>query len=449
MNQINKQALLRKHAVIVLVAGLCFALVEFVEKQFLLGAVLAAMILGITLPILLLKDRFTGSFAITFLCIGTLFVAVVLEAAKGDLHEMFPLYIACLIISGIYFDPKLIIKFGIIMNIALGLPMLLFWSKVCVDARTDILIRSFLVMEISIFLVYKTISWGSGFILDAQTKAEESLELTDKIQKESEETALMMQSQGRLLDKINNISFGITQQSELVSSGAQSLAQATSEQAGVIDGLNSTAAEIFVAVQASAEKAGTANSFASAAGGEMTECGAQMKNMVQAIEEIRESSSQIGKIIKTIEEIASQTNILALNAAVEAARAGAAGKGFAVVAGEVRSLAAKSAEASNSTTSLIEASIKSVGRGTAIAQKTAESLGALAGSLNGLTATINEISASSVQQSKSVSEVTESISQISNVVQTISATAEKSAAASDELHNQAEHLKELAAQNRA
>ncbi len=63
------------------------------------------------------------------------------------------------------------------------------------------------------------------------------------------------------------------------------------------------------------------------------------------IASLTEATGRIGEVVNLIDQIASQTNLLALNATIEAARAGDAGKGFAVVAGEVKALAAQTANA--------------------------------------------------------------------------------------------------------
>ncbi len=247
---------------------------------------------------------------------------------------------------------------------------------------------------------------------------------------------------------ITYIANQVNKDANLVSAGAQALSQGTTQQKASIDGLVSNITDITAQIRSSTTRCGNASELVDRATGYASEADTKMEQLVTATRNIDQSSAKIVSIIKTIEDIAFQTNLLALNASVEAARAGEAGKGFSVVAEEVRSLAARSAEAASDTSTLIGRSIHDVRTGTESTNLAISAMRVIGECIQSIKALMDEIALASLQQSEMIVSVENRIKEVSRVIQTNSDAAEKSAVISNELSSHAQTLNNLISQFR-
>ena len=252
----------------------------------------------------------------------------------------------------------------------------------------------------------------------------------------------MQKSLNLVFENLQTVSYQVAAGSKQIADGSQMLAQGSTEQAESVQKLSSSISDISEKTKNNADMAGRAAELGNTIKDSAEKGTRRMDEMMNAVRDINASSNNISKVIKSIDDIAFQTNILALNAAVEAARAGQHGKGFAVVAEEVRSLAAKSAEAAKNTEHLIADSIEKAELGSRIADDTAASLGEIVSGIGESSQLVNNIAESSKEQSIGIEQINIGIDKVAEVVQQNTAAAQQSAAASQEMTGQSTMLEE-------
>ncbi len=245
------------------------------------------------------------------------------------------------------------------------------------------------------------------------------------------------------LTEIDEHSAQVALGSNQMAESAQALAEGATEQAGAVQELT---AMINTLADSAKDTAETTRESYEQAISYKDEAEAGQKNMaalLEAMERISVTSTEIEKIIGEIEDIADQTNLLSLNASIEAARAGEAGRGFAVVADQIGKLAADSAQSAVNTREMIQKSLDEINRGNEITNMTSEALSKVVEGINVIAGSVQDVNTKALAQAESITQVEVGIEQITGVIENNSAAAEETSATSEELLAQAENLKAL------
>ena len=251
-------------------------------------------------------------------------------------------------------------------------------------------------------------------------------------------------------DSMNEVMEGINETSERVSVGATELASASQMIAEGAELQAASVEEIAATTNTVADHVENSRRDAEHAAREtehVTEMIEQnqekMTLMMNAMNEIRQTSQQVVGIIQTIEEIAEQTNLLSLNASIEAARAGEAGKGFSVVADEIGKLATESSKAASTTRDLIEISMEEINKGNTIADSAMNALRESVSAVGGVNGMIRKTAENAVVQAESMEQLRTGIDEIARAIQDNSAASQETSATSEELASHAEVLNKM------
>ncbi|MBT3236945.1 MAG: methyl-accepting chemotaxis protein [Bdellovibrionales bacterium] len=237
----------------------------------------------------------------------------------------------------------------------------------------------------------------------------------------------------------------LTQASLQLSSASNSLSDGVNNSAASLEETVSSIEELSSMVTLAEESANKVSQHSEVSQQAALRGQDEIDNLIQAMQGISKSSTQVVEIISVIENIAFQTNLLALNAAVEAARAGDEGRGFAVVAEAVRNLAQKSTTAAKEITTLIKTSSNDVITGADMADNSAIVLKEIVASSQEVAQLNNSVAAATKEQSSGFTQIGQALNQIDRNTQNTAALAEETSSSASEVSNQAKRLDDLVA----
>ncbi|MEH6626271.1 MAG: methyl-accepting chemotaxis protein [Motiliproteus sp.] len=157
----------------------------------------------------------------------------------------------------------------------------------------------------------------------------------------------------------------------------------------------------------------------------------KIKEASEVIDRLNDRSNTIGQILEVIRSIAEQTNLLALNAAIEAARAGDQGRGFAVVADEVRTLASRTQNSTAEIQTIIEQLQQGAGEAVTIMDSSSDEvknsvtgiekagceLSAMVNRLEDIRGLSEHIATAAEEQSYTCAEIDKSVQQIATMTE--------------------------------
>ena len=255
----------------------------------------------------------------------------------------------------------------------------------------------------------------------------------------------MNQGLSGVVQTVRMTSEAIAAHSSQIAAGNADLSERTERQAVSLEQTAATMEQLTATVQQNAAVAARATTLAARASSVASEGGSRMGEVVQTMATIASRSQRMTDIVGVIDALAFQTNLLALNAAVEAARAGDSGRGFAVVAGEVRHLAARSAEAAREIRQLIAEGAEAVQDGSTVITQAGATMQAIVTQVRQVSDLIAEIATASSEQSLGISQVGEVVAQLDDVTQQNASLVVQGASAVDDLRGRADELSRVVA----
>ena len=409
------------------------------------------LIIGLSIFFIPFNEKAKGF----IICLLPEIIAVYLIMVTGGATRIYLALLGGVTMITLYFNKKLIIMYGVAVNILCFIGYFIEPSKF-LGGETSIieLITRLIILDMGIIILFLLSKWGSELIEDLSRREKESANLIAKLEetmKEIENSKEILSNEinncKESVDVLNNSNESIVDSVKNISSGAETEAESASEITFNTTKAVEKASEVErISIQI-AEEIDNLGVIVNNGINEIIKVESQMGRISKAVltayntvDDLNKTISNINKSLNQIIDISNQTNLLSLNASIEAARAGEAGKGFAVVASEVQVLADESERIVKEVSEVVETlNVKSKDTYTVIkdgnvaveeGKIVVNSIGKI---LNEINDSFNGINEHTESENSLIIEINESFKKIDEMISNVASASEENAASSYEI----------------
>jgi len=373
------------------------------------------------------------------------------------------IYFMAISIVALYFSWKLIVAYGIVLNLIFIVMYLSAPASLLSSGWNSAYFSSTIVMLNGVLLLlYFLTSWGKKSINQALASTQQANEVMASLSSTMEQvengTIILGENTLTMANNANET----LESSRQVATAMDEIATGVNEQASSVSDIrmqvNAIAGDVEEAYNISQsitdsnnimmEDVTSGEEQISEMSGQMTIIDDAINAAIVTVQDLEIKLDDIVNFLQVITNISSQTNLLALNASIESARAGEAGKGFAVVADEIRKLAEQSAASVNDINEIVNVvgqkskdAVSTVTKGNEAVEKGTEIISRITTQYGGIKASFEASNKELNREIQMINQINDAFTEVNDKVTSIASISEEQSASSEEILSTVENQK--------
>lgn len=336
----------------------------FLIKNLIGGNMTGALTVGITMLIfgsalLLMRAlKVADVYKQLTVSIGLAFVVFIISINSGAYYsDDFPLFLAVIAMTALYFRPKYALAQIVICDTLLAALYVIHPEKA--ESLSQFIMCT-VIFTLAAFLIYLTIKRGRAYIAISENRALEAERLLSSLTQLGSELQTNFENSTSSIETLRNTRKRLDGSTAELKQGSEEIMTGALEVASTCEAVKAKIQETGKQVSALTSGVHHVEDALATNHQNIEEMSQQMLSVQEATHQInsvfqllQEHMQKITAVTQQLDSIASSTTMLALNASIEAARAGQHGAGFAVVASKVRDLAIDSTACSGQVASVV------------------------------------------------------------------------------------------------